>query len=252
MDDTTVWMVSGNKGGVGKSLFCMALASALEMHGESYAIFDGDGRAGDVFSNFERKMPARWGDFRELRPESHNCPLDEVYERTIHQLLRASSHLIVNTPDGADKVLSKWFDVTLRHTESHNRLFKFVYLMSDRPDGLEMIPSLTARFQFFYPVRNLYFGDESLFTAFNGTYSHHFEEVIDFPVLRGHEVRMLFDQHLYPYEALVKKKENEMFLLPSLSRSRILAWQCDVNEAIDNMIANNSMPNVKVNSGADL
>lgn len=249
MDDTTVWMVSGNKGGVGKSLFCKALASALEMRGEPFAVFDGDGRTGDVFATFTRKTPARWGDFRELRPESHNCPLDEVYERTLHQLLRGSPHLIINTPDGADRVLAKWFDVTLRHTESHNRQFKFIYMMSDRPDGLDMLPMLMSRFLFLYPIRNLHFGAPELFTSFNNNYQNQFHEVIDLPALRAQEARILFDHSIHPFEALGLKKEvTGTYLVPSLSRARLLYWQCAVNEAIDNMIENKAMPNIKLSS----
>lgn len=251
MDDTTIWMISGNKGGVGKSLFCLALASALEMRGEHYAVFDGDGRTGDVFAAFNRKKPARWGDFRALRPESHNCSLDETYERTLHQLLRSSPHLIVNTPDGADRVLAKWFDVTLRHTESHNRQFKFIYMMSDRPDGLDMLPMLAERFLFLYPIRNLHFGEPEAFSAFNTKYNHQFQDVIDLPALRPQETRILFDHAIHPIEALNLKSETTgTYLVPSLSRTRLLYWQIAVNEAIDNMIENKAMPNIKISSGA--
>lgn len=249
MDETTVWMITGNKGGVGKSVFCTALASAFEMRQESYAVFDGDGRTGDIYKIFNRKVPARWGDFRELRPESHNCPLDEIYERTLHQLLKGCKHLIVNTPDGADKVLAKWFDVTLRHTESQNRQFKCVYIMSDRPDGLDMLPMLESRFLFLYPIRNLHFGKVEQFGAFNRDYLSHFHHVIDFPAMRYAEARILFDQSLHPIETLrTKVPGKNTFLVSSLSRTRFLNWQCAVNEAIDNMIENRSMPNIKKSS----
>lgn len=245
MTKKTVWMISGNKGGVGKSLFCLALASALEMRSEQYAVFDGDGRTGDVYAAFARKCPARWGDFRELRPESHNCPNDEEYEKILHQLLRSSPNLIVNTPDGADSVLTKWFDVTLKHTEANNYQFKFVYLMSDRPDGLDILGELAKRFQFLYPVRNLHFGGEHLFTAFNRDYMDGFNAVIDFPALRGEEVRMLFDVKTYPSEALnLKKQETKTYALPTLARARLLAWQKKVNEAIVDLIENDDMSNL--------
>ncbi|RWA45683.1 hypothetical protein AU476_01220 [Cupriavidus sp. UYMSc13B] len=103
-----------------------------------------------MYATFRRKCPARLGDFRALRPESHLCNLDLIYETQLQQLLAGSPHLIVNTPDGADAVLKKWFDVTLSHTEASNINFRFVYLMSDRPDGLELLPQLAESFQFLY------------------------------------------------------------------------------------------------------
>lgn len=250
MDKKTVWMVSGNKGGVGKSLFCLALASALETRGERYAVLDGDGRTGDVYATFLRKCPARLADFRELRPELHNCRQDEVYETMIHQMLKTSSHLIINTPDGADSTLVKWFDMTLKHTESYGYQFKLMYLMSDRPDGLDMLPDLAARFAYFFPIRNLYFGRVELFTSFNNKYAQMFRSIIDFPVLRGEEIRMLFDLKTYPLEAInlkrdIKSKESSTFALPALTRSRLLNWQMTVNEVISDIIDGDEVANIK-------
>ncbi len=245
MTHKTVWMISGNKGGVGKSLFCLALASALEMRDEQYAVLDGDGRTGDVYAAFTRKVPARWGDFRELRPASHNCSFDAAYEGMLHQLLAGSPNLIVNTPDGADSILTKWFDVTLMHTEANNYQFKFIYLMSDRPDGLEILPELAKRFQFLYPVRNLHFGTEDLFAVFNREYLDRFHVVTDFPALRGEEVRMLFDVKTYPAEALhLVASGTDSHTLPVLARARLMAWQKKVNEAIWDIIENRDESNL--------
>lgn len=240
MVSKTVWMISGNKGGVGKSLFCLALASALEMRRETFAVLDGDGRTGDVYSAFERKCPARLGDFRELRPESHTCHLDGVYEQMLRQLLRSSPNLIINTPDGADNIMTKWFDVTLSHTEVNNYHFKFIYLMSDRPDGLDILPELAKRFQFLYPVRNLHFGDPALFSVFNDKYSDMFNVVLDLPALRGQELRMLFDAYTYPSEAIGKRVKG----IHALSRARLMRWQTVVNESLFDLIENDEISNL--------
>ncbi len=245
MDLKTVWMVCGNKGGVGKSLFCKALASALEMRQEPYAVFDGDGRTGDVHATFVRKQPARWGDFRQLRPDSHNCVNDAAYENILHQLLRGSPHLIVNTPDGADNVLTKWFDVTLKHTESNNYQFRLIYLMSDRPDGLEILPELARRFQFLYPLRNLHFGNPESFVGFNKDYMDGFNAVVDFPALRSEEVRMLFDLQTYPAEALsLKNAETNAHTLALMTRQRLVNWQKQINLFVGDIIETGDMPNL--------
>ncbi len=212
-----------------------------------YAVLDGDGRTGDVLASFSRRVPVLQGDFRELRPESHACPFDTVYAGMLVTLLRASDHLIINTPDGADSVLMQWFKKTLHHAESNNVRFKFVYLMSPRPDGLEILHDLRKMFQFFYPVRNLHFGDASVFTSFNDQYAPFFREIIDFPSLRGAETAMLFDLKTHPAEAIkLRRREAESLTIPVLSRSRLLRWQNKINETIADMIDNEEIPTIKV------
>lgn len=246
----TIWMVSGNKGGVGKSLFCLALASALELEHEQFAVLDGDGRVGDVYATFLRKCPARLADFRELRPGAHDCIKDSDYETMIMQLLSTSDNLIVNTPDGADILMMKWFDVTLRYTETNNYQFKFMYLISDRPDGLDLLVELQKRFAFLYPIRNLHFGDESLFTAFNKQYESQFYKVVNFPSLRGEELRMLFDLKTYPAEVVRLKSKSGNFTLPSFARHRIRKWLYDFRDELLDIIENKTEPNIKPKEAA--
>lgn len=241
-------MVSGNKGGVGKSLFCLALASAFAKRGELFSVLDGDGRTGDVFASFVRKQPARHADFRELRPESHNCPQDQVYEAMVHQLLMTSQHLIINTPDGADALLMKWFDMTLGHTEKNNWQYKFMYLMSDRPDGLELLADLAKRFLGLYPIRNLHFGNADRFAVFNMDHAPMFHKVADFPVLRGAEVSLLFDARTYPGEA-VNDKRNGRYRWPVLARSRIKQWQEKLEQALGDVLVCQDQSNINLSAG---
>lgn len=240
-------MVSGNKGGVGKSLFCLALASAFEQRGELFSVLDGDGRTGDVFASFARKQPARQADFRELRPESHDCPQDAVYEAMVHQLLMTSQHLIINTPDGADALLMKWFDMTLSHTEKNNWQYKFMYLMSDRPDGLELLADLAQRFLGLYPIRNLHFGNRDRFAVFNMDHAPMFHKVLEFPVLRGEEVRMLFDAHTYPHEA-VRAKRDGRYHWPVLARARLKQWQSKVEQSLGDVLVCQDQSNINLDS----
>lgn len=214
-------------------------------------MLDGDGRTGDVHASFLRKHPSRWADFRELRPESHNCPQDAVYEAMVHQLLMASQHLIINTPDGADTLLMKWFDMTLRHTESNNWQFRMMYLMSDRPDGLELLPDLAERFTSLYPIRNLHFGNAERFAVFNMDHEAKFHEIIDFPVLRGDEVRLLFDAHTFPAEAVTQKTSNQRFRWPALSRARIQNWQESVERALSGALNGHDQSNINLSSSGD-
>ena len=242
-------MVTGNKGGVGKSLFCLALASALEEREELFAVLDGDGRTGDVHASFLHKHPSRWADFRELRPESHLCPQDAVYEERVHALLSASQHLIINTPDGADSLLMKWFDQTLQHTESNNLQFRMMYLMSDRPDGLEILPNMATRFLGLYPIRNLHFGHSDRFAVYAMDHERMFHSTLEFPVLRGDEVRLLFDARTYPYEAVRAKTKAGQYRWPVLSRARIRNWQRKCSEMLAPVFAAKDQSNIDLSAG---
>lgn len=237
-------MITGNKGGVGKSLFCLALASALEKRKELFAVLDGDGRTGDVHASFLRKHPSRWADFRELRPESHACAQDAVYEARVHALLSASQHLIINSPDGADSLLMKWFDMTLSHTETHNYQFRMMYLMSDRPDGLDVLSDMATRFLALYPIRNMHFGGEERFAVYGMDHESKFHSTLDFPVLRGDEVRLLFDAHTYPYEVIRAKTQTGRFRWPTLSRARIRSWQIKVEKMMEPVFAAQDHSNI--------
>lgn len=229
----TAWMIAGNKGGVGKSFFCQALASTFEIMGgehSHYAILDGDGRTGDVHASFVHKVPSRLVDFRELRAEHHSCMEDGEYEKHILWLMKANTHLIINTPDGADNVLMRWFDETLKQTEQNNIQFKMIYLMSDRPDGMSLVPELSKRFAYFFPVRNLYFGSVDVFSAFNEKLANKYRQVFDFPKLRANEVRMMFDNKTYPAE-FTRNKKNHV-----LSRQRVLNWAIEVGDIVEMLV----------------
>jgi hypothetical protein len=240
----TIWMISSGRGGAGKSFFALALAGALEMRSETFAILDGDARTNDVFTSFTKKVPARTVDFRSLRPDSHTCLNDGDYEYTLTQLLRTSNHIIINTPDGADNTLIKWFDLTLKHTETHNITFKFIYLISDRQDGLKMLPSLESRFQFLYPFLNSHFGSLNVFEEFNRNHRARFNNVPIFPRLRQHELRLVFENNTYPAEASMAKRPGQnTFHYPVLTRARLRRWQSDFNNIINPIINNTTLPN---------
>jgi hypothetical protein len=241
----TIWLVTGNKGGVGKSLTCLALASALEIRREPYAILDGDGRTNDVYNTFLRKCPALTADFRKLQPDSPVDPHDATYEEQVNQLLKSSPNLIINTPDGADDILMKWFDVTLKHTEHLNVTFKMIFLMSDRPDGLKILPDMMKRFHFLYPFKNLFFGDPSLFHDFDDLYARKFRKVIHLNKLRQSEIRLMRTKRTYPTEAIRLKNEQNLLIVPTLSRARIMNWMLEFFvENEKDLFDNKSIPNV--------
>lgn len=215
----TVWLICGNKGGVGKSLLALALVSCLIRMMRQVAVLDGDGRSPDVYAACLRKIPARAIDFRRLRPD-HYDDLDQAqYEQIVQDLLLSGSDLIINTPDGADDILLRWFETTLNYTErTTDCIFRVIYLMNHRDDGLDMIDKMGARFAFMFPVRNLHFAQPSAFTSFNALYADKFAEVFEFPELRSAEVTQLLRGKYLPAEFV------DVGAGSLLARQRVVDW----------------------------
>ncbi|MCD5327983.1 hypothetical protein ACFFU8_08875 [Chromobacterium piscinae] len=236
----TVWMVSGNKGGVGKSIVSVGLTQTLinECGKDTVAVIDGDGRTPDVYRICLRKMPARALDFRRLRPDSPQNMTEDEYFDVIHNMLRASDHVVINTPDGADDQLMGWFDSTLQCTESMSGaepiMFKFLFVLNTIEDGLEYLPALADRFQMLYPVRNLHFGEVDRFKTFNHNAAGAFRHVIDFPALGGFEFDRIKALKVLPqaYVDLRRSRQQPQPIAPTvLSRQRVQNWLCAAHEA---------------------
>lgn len=218
MKTRTVWVVCGNRGGVGKTLLSLALVSSLMSVRREVAVLDGDARSPDVLAACLRKIPARGADFRRLRPDRYDDMSVFEYEELVHSLLAIGTDLVINTPDGVDDVLMAWFDSTLRVSEGARYTFRLLYVMDHRGNGLDLLPAMAQRFPLLFPMRNLHFARDSEFVDFNCLHAETFREVYDFPDLRSYEVsKMLRDKYL-PAE-FVDTVANSM-----LSRQRVKDW----------------------------
>lgn len=215
----TVWMVCGNRGGVGKTLVSLALVSCLmSIARRQVAVLDGDGRSPDVHAACVRKIPARAADFRKLRPDRYDDMSVFDYESIVQNLLTISTDLVINTPDGADDVLMEWFDSTLRFTESANVRFVMLYVMNHRENGLDILPELARRFAFLFPIRNLHFARADAFTVFQENHADGFRLAFDFPRLRDNEVTQLLADQYLPAEFVETRGGH------ALSRQRVKNW----------------------------
>lgn len=243
----TAIIVSGNKGGVGKSLLAIALVSMLRQmrHPEtrqalSVAVLDGDGRAPDVFRCVLRKLPASRADFRQLRPLHPHDPHDAEFEWMIKALLQGSEFVVINTPDGADDTLVHWFRETLQHTEKEGYHFKLMHVMNARGDGLELLPAMAKEFRQLVPVKNLMFDSmgEGGWEAF-GAFRSQFHQVPELPRLRPWEANALIRHQVLPHEFV------DDLRFPALARQRVRNWLLAIGEEFSDVIFD-SEPNVKV------
>lgn len=218
-----VWIVCGNRGSVGKTLAALALISSLMESKRQVSVLDGDGRSPDVYSAALRKIPARSVDFRKLRPDLYNDMSVFDYESIVRDLLKISTDVVINTPDGSDDVLMEWFDATLRFTESTNCEFRLLFMMNQRENGLDILPAMASRFAMLFPIRNLHFGREEDFTAFDDKYRDLFRDTFTFPALRNQEVTALLSDTFLPLE-FVQAKCGTL-----LARQRVKDWLAEAS-----------------------
>ncbi|MFX1767934.1 hypothetical protein PWP93_36300 [Paraburkholderia sp. A1RI-2L] len=238
----TVWMVSGNKGNVGKSAVAIALTQTLlTACGEhSVSVIDGDGRTPDVHRVCLRRIPAKVLDFRRLRPDSAQSMVEDDYFNELYRKLRISDHVVINTPDGADDQLMGWFDSTLQCTESLSKSdddidvqFKFLYVMNAGDDGLDYLRQLSSRFQMLYPVRNLFFGPPERFKTFNAEFASDFNNILDFPALGAFEYDRLKRFRLLPQDFVNLRwspDARDVVTPKLLSRKRVQDWLAAAND----------------------
>lgn len=248
----TVWMVSGNKGNVGKSAVAIALTQTLfNACGEhSVSVIDGDGRTPDVHRLSRNKLPSKALDFRRLRPDSASSMTEFSYYEVLIKRLQVSDHVVINTPDGADDQLMEWFDTTLNCVEKmsgddevEDVQFKFLYVLNHSDDGLDYLPKLASRFQKLYPVRNLFFGPSSRFKTFNEDFASLFNVVLDFPVLGGFEYERFKHFRLFPQDYVDSKwssSEPEVVTPRLLSRQRVQNWLCSAHDTFSSAIYEDS------------
>lgn len=218
----TVWVVCGNRGGVGKTLAALGLVSALMKVKRRVAVLDGDGRSPDVAQAASRKMPVKIADFRRLRPDRYDDMTVFDYEQMVINLLKVSSDVVINTPDGCDELLMQWFDATLQFTQRDGVEFRVLYVMNHRPNGLDILPEMIRRFPLLFPLRNLHFARADDFEAFNACYENRFRDVFEFPKLRAQEVGKLLDGLYLPLEYIETQASH------ILSRQRMANWLAEV------------------------
>lgn len=213
MTAPTVWLVAGNKGGVGKSVFSKALAELFIYSVGLVTIVDGDVEGdvadayGDEFSpvwRFDMAVPEGWADF-----------IDWIISAEFDD---GDNHVVVNLPDSVtERTLESLARYRPIATEAGIKTYAF-FVINTLPDGLRMLGSLFQVIDGVYPVLNLNFGKATDFKEFNRRFAKHFEsQTIYFPRMQPtamnviRSTRMGFmaaaKQRAYPGQTLLQRIE---------------------------------------------
>ncbi|QOT82238.1 ParA family protein [Cupriavidus basilensis] len=162
MMDKVVWLVAGNKGGVGKSVVGKALAGWLRSQPVPVIVVDGDERTPDVARAFEDSLPVT-----ELRLD------DESGWREYADFIgsnRLIGHIVTNLPDGVTDKAMGFLERFRIVAEAHGFTVKVLFVMNNLPDGLHLLPELRLVLPRLFPVKNLHFGPPESFVHFDQAY----------------------------------------------------------------------------------
>lgn len=152
-----MFLISGEKGGVGKSTACIHLIEALRAAGMPPVIYDGDPVNPDVLARyhdalaFDIASPQAWG---------------EVLEAA------GAGPIVVNLPARGGEVLESYADAFKEAANALGVEVTYLHVMNRQKDSLMLLASAVERLggvASVYAVRNLYFGEQSKFTLFNNS-----------------------------------------------------------------------------------
>lgn len=174
--DRVVWLVAGNKGGVGKSAVAKALAGWLRARPVPVIVIDGDGRTPDVARAFEDSLHVS-----QMRLDEDGGWREYADFIGAHRLV---GHLVTNLPDGISERAIGFLDRFRIVAEAHGFTVKVLFVMNTLPDGLHLLSELGFVMQSLYPIKNLHFGAAGSFSHFDAAYGDTYaDQTILFPAL---------------------------------------------------------------------
>ena len=191
----SVWVIAGNKGGVGKSVLCLAFAEWLQRQSKTISILEGDIHNPDV----ALRLCTR---FQTSRIDLH-------YEKgwqTFADLLieRSGTDVIVNLPDALNENALRYFSSFEKLASALSFNVKMLFCINTLADGLHIYKQAAKDFDCI-PVKNLYFGKLGEFSKFDGLYDGH--NAILIPALNRRSMQLFKDTDL-SFSEYINQSEN--------------------------------------------
>lgn len=158
-----IYVVGGGKGGVGKSMFTMALLDALAARETSVLLVETDTSNPDVYKSYEDAV-----DQKLL------IDLDDVdgWIVLINEAQQHPDHLIVvNSAARNQEGVQRFGETLLRSLPELNRELVTFWLINRQRDSVELLADYVTRMEGTrcHVVRNKYFGEPHKFDFFNAS-----------------------------------------------------------------------------------
>lgn len=157
--DKVVWLVAGNKGGVGKSVVAKAFVEWLQIHETPVLVVDGDTRTPDVHLTFKNLLVTEQFDLNDesgwQQFSDFLCETDFI------------GHTVTNLPDGISDRALLYSQRLVQLAIGYHFQIKVLFVINTLPDGLHLFDQLRRSFSAIFTIKNLYFGEASEFEHFD-------------------------------------------------------------------------------------
>ena len=157
-----VYMVSGSKGGVGKSIFSMAMIHYLGGRGEKVLLIDADTANPDVGKAYSKAVETRYInlDERDGWMDLVNC-LAEQLDHTV----------VINTPARSSEGVKLYGTLLTESLVEITRDLVTLWVIISQRDSLQLLKEYldTVNTGTTHVVRNLYHGPERKFELYNNS-----------------------------------------------------------------------------------
>ncbi len=225
--DKVVWLIAGNKGGVGKSAVAKAFVEWLKSHEAPVMIVDGDKRTPDVHEAFNELLVTKQFDLND----EIGWPLfsDFICETDF------DGHIVTNLPDGISDRAILYFGRLEQLALGYKFEVKVLFVINTLPDGLNVFDRLSGSFKTIFPIKNLYFGAPANFNHFDITFAERYEgKLILFPKMAPRIMTLVRESGL-PYQQFAEQtgdaKSNFTY-----AKLVVADWRDSMIEALDEVL----------------
>jgi hypothetical protein len=224
-----VWLVAGNKGGVGKSVVAKSLTDWLQKEEVPLMVVEGDTRTPDVRAAFGGILPTKKFDLTD-------APSWDEYSDFLCQT-DFNGHIVTNLPDAISDRLILCFSNLKVLAGNYGIHLKLLFVINTLPDGLHLLDKLTDVFGEIYIVKNLYFGAPHEFVTFDSNQSRieqFKDKVILFPQMNPKIMMLVRGEQMSFNMFLAQTGDKESNTI--YAKLVVSDWQDAMHEALEDVL----------------
>ena len=224
--DKVVWLVGGNKGGVGKSVLAKSMVEWLQRKIVPITIIDGDQHTPDVAAVFNGTLPTKLFNLHE----------DAGWPNFTDYLCQndIKGHIVANLPDSINETAIHFSERFNMLVQGYGYHVKVLFVINTLPDGLSLFARMANLYEVI-PVKNLHFGRPYAFPHFDTAYGReHGEQTILFPAMNMRIMHLVRESNLSFSDFITQNDESESNF--TYAKLVVADWHDAMLEAIDDIL----------------
>jgi len=207
---------AGDKGGVGKSIACMAFIEWIFLKKLDYQLIEGDTSNDNVYKSYKN----------HIKSHQFNLGVSEGW-RELMDLIEINNNinLVINTPARLDEIIKTEAEIFEEVCQELNQKIIIFWMINRQKDCVVSLKRALSLFQksCFIVVKNLYFGTSNKFLIWDESeVKKNFDQkngkTIEFPELNDRAVDKVLNARFSFYESL----ENSVTNSDKLDNQRIM------------------------------